>query len=88
MGLGPFRRAGIVQQTSRKDFCGSRPDLTEDQVRFMWSQILMGILLGLSQTSKSKKELIEERRRQYKHNIYQQNKIIEFENTLIKCSFM
>ncbi|CAF1364687.1 unnamed protein product [Rotaria sp. Silwood1] len=59
----------------------STQDLTNDQVKFMWSQILIEILVRLPQTTRSKDELIQECRRHYQNNNYQQKKITEFEKT-------
>lgn len=56
-------------------------DLSKDQAKFMWSQILIEILLRLPQTSQSKDALIQECRRDYQTNHYQQKKISEFEKT-------
>ncbi len=53
----------------------SMQDLTKSQARFMWSQILMEILLDLPQTPESKQDFIDECRRRYKNNVSQQTKI-------------
>ncbi|CAM2714076.1 unnamed protein product [Rotaria socialis] len=59
----------------------STRDLTKSQAQFMWSQILMEILLDLPQTPESKQDFIDECRRRYKNNVSQQTKITEFEKT-------
>jgi tetratricopeptide (TPR) repeat protein len=56
-------------------------DLTKDEAGFLWSQILIEILLNFPQTSQSKDELIHECRRHYRNNNSQQKKIAEFEKT-------
>ncbi|CAF3077611.1 unnamed protein product [Rotaria sp. Silwood2] len=61
-------------------------DLTKNQAQFMWSQILMKILLDLPQTLQSQQEFIEECRRQYKDNSARQNQITEFEKTYISSN--
>ncbi|CAF4551980.1 unnamed protein product, partial [Rotaria magnacalcarata] len=40
-------------------------DLTGSQAQFMWSQILMEILVDLPQTPESKQDFIDECRRRY-----------------------
>ena len=57
----------------------SMQDLTKDQARFMWSQLLMDTLYHLPKTKHSKEEFIRECRRRYKNNKSQQKKIDEFE---------
>ncbi|CAF1404500.1 unnamed protein product, partial [Didymodactylos carnosus] len=50
-------------------------DLTKDQAKFMYWQLLIETLLRLPRTSHTKQELFQECRQHYKSNAYQQEKI-------------
>ena len=60
-------------------------DLTKEQASFMWSQLIIEVLLRLPQTSEAKSEMIEECRTRYKDNEAQLEKITIFE-TIYRAS--
>ena len=56
-------------------------DLSQNQAKFLWSQVFMEVLLRLPPNFQSKTEVIEECRRFYTNNEYQQRQLTEFERT-------
>ncbi|CAF3052586.1 unnamed protein product, partial [Rotaria sp. Silwood2] len=58
-------------------------DLNEETASFMWSQLLMRIILIMydNRDDRAKKDFIDTCRIRYKDDVYEQNRIAEFERT-------
>ncbi|CAM4985095.1 unnamed protein product [Rotaria socialis] len=58
-------------------------DLSEETASFMWSQLLVRIILTMcdNRDDRAKKDLIDVCRTRYKDDMYEQNRITEFEQT-------